>query len=368
MTSDSAIMTMAGSIATPVGRWAALGPYYAMFPVRFAYEQISKNTESGDVVVDPFCGRGTTVYAAATTGRRGFGVEINPVGYLYGASKIAPAAYNDMIKRLNEIGDAAQGEPLDRSLPEFFSWAFCPQVRRFLTVARRELNWQYRKVDRTLMALILIYLHGKLGSALSNQMRQTKAMAPDYSIAWWRMRDMRPPKLDPVTFLRRRIDWRYRYGHPQLTQSSILYGDSRIVMSARARLKDPRWTLLLTSPPYRGVTDYWYDQWIRLWLLGHSSRPNFGGPKVGRFGHQDRYRELLSSVFVACAESARRSATIYVRTDARNFTRDTTTEILREVWPRKRMRVIARPVDRPTQTDLFGASSRVKGEVDIILR
>lgn len=367
MTSKATTIEMAEMISTPVGRWAALGPYYAMFPVRFAYERILRYTASDDVVVDPFCGRGTTVYAAATTGRRGFGVEINPVGYLYGACKISPARRPDVLRRLDELGALAADEPVDRSLPEFFTWAFSADVRRFLTTARRELSWKYRKIDRTLMALILIYLHGKTGTALSNQMRQTKAMAPDYSVAWWKERDLRPPRLDPIAFLRDRIEWRYRYGRPDLAPSKLLFGDSRHVMAARARLKDPRWSLLLTSPPYRGVTDYWYDQWLRLWLLGFSDRPRFGASNVGRFGDAGRYRNLLLSVFAASAETARRDATIYVRTDARNFTKETTVEVLQEVWPRKRLRIVPRPVDRPTQTDLFGAPSRIKAEIDIIL-
>ena len=47
------------------------------------------------------------------------------------------------------------------------------------------------------MALILVYLHGKHDASLSNQMRQTKAMAPRYAVNWWRERGLRPPSLDP---------------------------------------------------------------------------------------------------------------------------------------------------------------------------
>ena len=40
------------------------------------------------------------------------------------------------------------------------------------------------------MALLMIDLHGKRESALSNQMRQTKAMSPQYAIGWWKERDL----------------------------------------------------------------------------------------------------------------------------------------------------------------------------------
>ena len=31
--------------------------------------------------------------------------------------------------------------------------------------------------------------------------------------------------------------------------------------------------LLITSPPYSNVTNYYYDQWLRLWLLGGPEYP-----------------------------------------------------------------------------------------------
>ena len=45
--------------ATPEARWSRLGPYYAMFPISFAQDAIDRFTHPGDMVLDPFCGRGT---------------------------------------------------------------------------------------------------------------------------------------------------------------------------------------------------------------------------------------------------------------------------------------------------------------------
>src|SRR5262249_52409471 len=55
--------------------WAGVGPYYAMFPAEFADQVIAKHTKEGDTALDPFAGRGTAVFSAATQGRRGIGVE-----------------------------------------------------------------------------------------------------------------------------------------------------------------------------------------------------------------------------------------------------------------------------------------------------
>ncbi len=67
---------------------------------------------------------------------------------------------------------------------EFFGMCYCDEVLKYLLVARSNLDWEKNIVDATLMSIILIYLHAKLGEGLSNQMRMTKSMGMNYSINW----------------------------------------------------------------------------------------------------------------------------------------------------------------------------------------
>lgn len=48
-------------------------------PVRLVEDAILDSTHRSDVVLDPFLGSGTTILAAERTGRRGFGIELDPV-------------------------------------------------------------------------------------------------------------------------------------------------------------------------------------------------------------------------------------------------------------------------------------------------
>ena len=82
---------MEGKYNSASARWAAVGPYYAMFPTLFADDVVARFTEPGDWVLDPFAGRGTAVYSAAIADRHGVGIELNPVGWLYGATKLGVA-------------------------------------------------------------------------------------------------------------------------------------------------------------------------------------------------------------------------------------------------------------------------------------
>jgi len=89
---------------TAASRWAGVGPYYAMFPTAFATQVVKEYTEEGDTVLDPFAGRATSLFAAASEKRVGLGVEINPVGWVYGKAKLQTASRNAVENRLRWIG------------------------------------------------------------------------------------------------------------------------------------------------------------------------------------------------------------------------------------------------------------------------
>jgi hypothetical protein len=362
-----------GKYNTAESRWAGVGPYYAMFPVEFANRVVRKYSLPGATVLDPFAGRGTAIFSAAMQGRHGIGVELNPVGWVYSQAKLRPASKEDVIGRLREIGDLASRRRSKPRLPVFFSWCYSREIQQFLLTARKHLEWRHDRVDRTLMALLLVNMHGKREASLSNQMRQTKSMSPDYAISWWKEHGLSPPELDPVEFMEKKIEWRYANGVPLTNGSFVYLGDSTTRLcdaGERARqLSFPRATLLLTSPPYCGITNYHYDQWLRLWLLG--GPPNalaIGGRYRGKFADQQKYRALLVKVFSLAKPLLDKDAVIYVRTDHRPATLEITTEVLATLFPGKRMRRRLQVIEKPTQTQLFRNKIERSAEVDVILR
>jgi DNA modification methylase len=48
-------------------------------PVALVADAILDCTKRGDIILDPFVGGGTTILGAERTGRRGFGIEIDPL-------------------------------------------------------------------------------------------------------------------------------------------------------------------------------------------------------------------------------------------------------------------------------------------------
>ncbi|HEX5003252.1 MAG TPA: DNA methyltransferase [Bacteroidia bacterium] len=361
--------------STAESRWARFGPYYAMFPLDFAFEVVEKYSQKGDYIIDPFAGRCSSIYAGGVLGRSSLGIEINPVGWLYGSVKLQPADKEEVVDRLFEIyGKRNYYRRAIKTMDEFFHMCYCDEVLKFLLSARANLDWRKNNVDATLMSIILIYLHAKLGEGLSNQMRMTKSMGMTYSVNWWKKNKMtKPPKISPCDFIMNKINWRYEKGKPIITESAVVFGDSSNelrIIADRAIKNNIRFSLLFTSPPYCSITDYHADQWLRLWLLGGAANPQSLKEKhKGRFLNKQEYHELLDNVFGLCAKMMKRKSTIYVRTDKREFTLNTTLGILKKHFPKHKVEIINKPLKRntKTQTKLYGDKSMKPGEVDIIL-
>jgi len=364
---------MIGRFDTPEGRWAGIGPYYAMFPMVFANEVISKYSQKGDIIVDPFAGRATSIYSAALLERIGLGIEINPVGWVYGQAKLRPARKSDVESAFERINKKVSNYLAEAdNMPMFFKRCFSREVRKFLLAARAELNWKRSASDRTAMALLLVYLHGKSEASLSNQLRQTKSMSPNYAVQWWKDRKMSPPVINPLRFMKKRVEWRYAKGQPEKFISNVFLGDCLKILPRMDkiinRLGKKKIKLLFTSPPYYGLTDYHYDQWLRLWLLGYSTSPaNRLGVHRNKFTSQQHYRTLLEKAFLNASKLMCNDAIVYVRTDSREFTLNTSIDVLQRIFPDKQIRTIARPFTKPTQTHLFGNKYKEGGEIDIIL-
>lgn len=359
---------------TAESRWAKFGPYYAMFPIDFAFKVVKKYSRKGDYIIDPFAGRGSSIFAGGVLKRHSLGIEINPVGWLYGSTKLNPAEQQLVLDRLASIYKLRNRYTRSiEKLPEFYRFCYCDEVLKFLLAARKNLNWQTDPVDATLMSIIIVYLHGKLGEGLSNQMRMTKAMGMNYSIEWWKEKGyLSPPELNPLEFITKKIKWRYSKGTPKIADSSILFGDSSEELkkiTQRAKDAEIKFSLLFTSPPYWSITDYYADQWLRLWMLGEPAIPKSNSHKhKGRFGSKVEYYNLLDGIFGYCSKimDADRS-TIYVRTDIREYTFNTTLEILKKHFPMHTITIKKQPFKKKTQTQLHGNSSKENSEVDIIL-
>ena len=334
-----------------------------MFPQSFIHDAVINLTRPEETVLDPFCGRGNGPFAATVLGRHALGIDINPIAWLFAAAKLQPAPTPEQVTaRLSEIAKARR--PNDkRSRSRFETMAWAPAVRALLKAARRELDWRDSTLDRTLMAFITLHIQDKLGCGLSNVMSPTIAYSPTYAVKWWTEKGfLQPPDVEPVAMLEEKILRRYQYGVPAQALGTVLLGDSRQVLPQQNPVDA---ALLVTSPPYRGVTDYWNDHWIRLWMLGYPFRKNW--TKSARFENQKEYQDLINCVFRGCKKHLKRGAAILVRSDQRRSTAEMCIAAMRDVWPRRQLLVRSTTARYAGVSNNHGRGGRKAKEIDLLM-
>lgn len=66
-------------------------PYHAKFIPAIPIEFLEKYSKPGDVVLDPFCGSGTTLLESGLAGHESFGVDLSNIAVLISKAKVFPA-------------------------------------------------------------------------------------------------------------------------------------------------------------------------------------------------------------------------------------------------------------------------------------
>lgn len=330
-------------------------PYFAMFPESFVLEQLYAYTRPDDVVLDPFCGRGTTVLESLLNHRHALGSDINPVAACVAGAKADVPLLHNVQRRVDDLAArfiASTNVELPPS--EFFRHCFHQETFAEVAFLRGTLNWRRNSTDRFIAATILGILHGeshKSAMCLSNRMPRTISTKPDYSVRWWQERGLQPPRRHAFDVLREAVRFRFSQPPPKRKGSVVLADARRCSSSLKAH--QGRVALIVTSPPYLDTTDYAEDQWLRLWFLGGQSRPTLRRHRDDRHTVVADYWTFLEEVWRGCVPLLRDRAKIVVRIGGTRLTKVDLFEGLRGS--------LARGLDGRTIRSLHsGNSSRIE--------
>ena len=359
-------------------RFHSLCPYFAMFPESFVEDQLQMLTKRGDLVLDPFCGRGTTPFTSLLNERRAIGCDINDVAYCVSQAKVASPARATLIRRIDQLEDeyADYSVPGDR-LPTFFYRCYEPRTLRALLYLRSTLRWRRRKSDRMIAALVLGSLHGETNSSssyLSNQMPRTISPKPAYSIRWWEKNNKKAPRRDVFALLRDRIDFRYSSPRPE-QEAKIVHGDFRHLPEWFDReMGSERARVAITSPPYFDVTNFEEDQWLRLWFLGGPPHPTSNRlSQDNRTGYEVKYWNLISDMWRTLGRVISKTGHVVIRIGSRRIPPERLAQKLEgcAIFSGRRVELISSTVSelKRRQTDRFRPGSRgVQVEIDCHFR
>lgn len=294
-------------------RLNAVCPYYTMFPLEFPLRVLTGRAAPGDSVLDPFCGRGTTNYAARLLGLSTIGIDSSPVAVAISRAKLAAATTDEVVDEARRILETRDG--VRSPTGEFWRRAYHPDTLREICRLRAALMSTAETGRRAaLRGIIMGALHGPrtlhVVSHLSNQCPRTYAPKPDYAIRFWKKRHLKPPRVSLIEVVRTRAE-RYLGAAPQPIRGRVIHGDARerTVFPERRRF---RW--IITSPPYYGLRTYRPDQWLRLWFLGGASYPTYE-QHDDDLSHlsADAFAAQLGRVWLSCAARATSDARLVIR-------------------------------------------------------
>lgn len=257
-------------------RWGhslhSLCSYMAMFPPTLPHTFIRWLTEHGEVVYDPFSGRGTTVLEACLLGRVGLASDASPLAWVLSAAKAQPPAVTAAVNRIADLRRRYRA-PSVSSVPEHVRILFEEKTLKQLVWLRNELEMS-RKTDRYLMAVTLGILHLNARTdgtprGLSVAMPNTFSMAPGYVARYVKTHRLEPPRVDVFDALEARV---LALGSP-----GEGFRAGRVwQQDVRNRIRWPKGTdkaaLVFTSPPYLQVMKYGKLNWLRLWMLRHEPK------------------------------------------------------------------------------------------------
>lgn len=247
--------------------------YRACFKPQLPRFFIQALTEPGDLVYDPFSGRGTTAIEAGLLGRNVAANDINPLSGLLAEPRFWVPEPQEVEARLESIA-LDENARADLDLSMFYhprTEAEIVSLRRYLL--EREWAGGLDAVDRWIRMVATNRLTGHSPGFFSvYTLPPNQAVSPERQIQINRRRGQRPE---------------YREIKPRIMSKtrSLLKGLGkdeienlrRAGQRARFLCRDARHTpelaadsvkLTVTSPPFLRVVQYAQDNWLRCWFNG----------------------------------------------------------------------------------------------------
>jgi hypothetical protein len=251
--------------------------YRACFKAQLPRFFIDLLTEPGDLVYDPFSGRGTTIIEAALMGRRVIANDVNPLSSILSKPRLSIPEAALVKKRLEEIHFTKELQAeLDLSMfyhPE--TLAEIVSIKNYL--ARRKTDGVEDNLDLWLRMVATNRLSGHssgffsvytlppnqaVSAASQEKINQKRKQSPPYRNVrklierktLSLLRNLAPPA---VANLNRAAQF-----------SLFLQNDA----SQTPEIEDESVTLTVTSPPFLDIVQYSKDNWLRCWFNGLDSK------------------------------------------------------------------------------------------------
>ncbi len=241
----------------------------------FFIERLSK---PGDLVFDPFMGRGTTPLEAVLRERVPGGNDVNPLSTMLVRPRLDPPPLSRVLERIDalDLAESAAGvaDEADDDLLVFFHPETLGAIRALREyLLQRDAAGELDAVDDWLRMVAINRLTGHSAgffSVYTMPPNQAVTVAAQRKINEKRAQE--PPVRDVKAILRKKsaalfknVDPLWRAASSALAQRAVLTTGAAAEL---AGVLDASVQLVVTSPPFLDVVQYANDNWLRCWFAG----------------------------------------------------------------------------------------------------
>ena len=235
---------------------------------------IERLTQTGEVVYDPFMGRGTTVLEAALMGRVPWGNDLNPLSICLVKPRLNPPTLNLVCERLAKIDFGQKKEIGPEELLVFYHPATLRQICALKAdLGRRKSEQAVDSIDNWIEMVALNRLTGHSPGFFS-----VYTLPPNQAVTVKRQRHINkergqvPPFRDVPQLILKKTK-ALLAACDRSARDGLAEGAGRTMLltkpaSNTPEISDGSVSLVVTSPPFLDVVDYATDNWLRCWFLG----------------------------------------------------------------------------------------------------
>lgn len=239
--------------------------YRASFKPELPDYCIRRFSEAGDVVLDPFGGRGTTALQAALLGRVPWSSDINPLSNRIVRAKLCPARLDEVVLALNDV-DFRRPVTLT-GYRELFQPFYHPDTYRELINLKQTIKRNQNRVLQFIELIALSRLHGHSPGFFSVYSFPQISVPPESQRSINAKRHQEPDYRAVAPRIIRKAAQALRDGFTSqynevVSRGRVETADARRLTWAPEQSVD----LIVTSPPFLDKVDYLTDNWLEMWF------------------------------------------------------------------------------------------------------
>tara|TARA_B110001454_G_scaffold75445_1_gene72922 strand:+ start:137 stop:1351 length:1215 start_codon:yes stop_codon:yes gene_type:complete len=227
-------------------------------------------TKPGDVVYDPFAGRGTTLIEAALLNRNIISNDVNPLSRILTEPRLNIPTIQQIEERLNQIQFKALNSDIDLSM------FFHKDTESEIVCLRNELN-SLNFVDNWIKMVCTTRLTGHSAGFFSGYtLPPNQATTPKGQLLINQKLGISPPYKDTKAIILKKSRALQRNLNPSIVQQLFEVGKNAIFSSKDSKntfhIPDESVKLTVTSPPFLNIVRYASDNWLRCWFNSIDSK------------------------------------------------------------------------------------------------